>query len=84
MNEARFQITDLSGKIVHEVEYTHEVSAHELFEEVEKIRSPDEWCGFTINASEGYMAGGCIGSIKVIVIDKEGNHYQRRELFRNA
>lgn len=77
------EITKLSGEVIHTETFGNEVAAHDKFEELEEIRSPLTYLTHTMNLSEGYMAGPCIGSVRVVVII-DGNRYERREKFRNA
>ena len=78
------EITKESGEIVETERFPSEFAAHSHFEQLEKIRYPNTYKGYTLNLSE-YFTGGTIGSARVVVVNKiSGDRYLRRELYRQS
>jgi hypothetical protein len=77
--KARIEITKESGEIIAVENCLSELSAQQLFDELDAIKYPNTFKGLTMNLSE-YEANN-IGTVRLIAI-VNNNEYERRELFR--
>lgn len=78
-HKAYIEFTRESGEVVLTQRFSHENIAQEEFNKLELIRSPRTYQGLTLNLSE--YPEGRIGSVR-LVVEFDGERYERRELYR--
>jgi hypothetical protein len=64
----------------HEEEFATEYEADEVFEYIEKIKSPDSYMGCRINASD--QCNGAIGTMSLVVEEGKKQHV-RKMIYRH-
>lgn len=74
------EFTKESGQIILTEEFQYETIAQQHFDKLEEIKYPNTYKQITLNLSE--YPEGRVGSVRLVYINKSGERFVRRELFR--